>query len=118
VELTRHGFAYFFPYLRNDFNQIRKDLQLLKRFELPQPGAGGLATVVEGLGMGALMLVVLSGFCWFLAWRFMPQWAHSLKDLHEALTGLIQAYVIGHGGMGLLHLFVEFKHEGGIGKKP
>jgi len=63
------------------------------------------------LGLGALTLVVLSGFTWFLLWIYMAPWAHSIKEFHELLTGLIEAYVVGHGGMGVLHLFFKVKNQ-------
>ena len=111
IELKRHGFKYFFPYFYGNFSQIKKDLQQLKRFELPEPSAYGIAAIVQGLGFGALTLVILSGLTWFLSWIYMAPWAHSIKELHELLTGLIEAYVFGHGGMGLLHLFFQLKNQ-------
>jgi cytochrome b561 len=109
VELKRHGIKYFFPYLYRDFARLKQDLQKLKRFEFPEPDAYGLAAIVQGLGLGALILVVLSGAAWFFSWVFTAPWAHSLKEVHEAVTGLIETYVVGHGGMGLLHLYFQVK---------
>jgi len=111
IELKRHGFKYFFPYFYGNFSQIKKDLKQLKRFELPEPSAYGIAAIVQGLGFGALTLVILSGLTWFLSWFYMAPWANSIKELHESLTGLIEAYVVGHGGMGILHLFFELKNQ-------
>jgi cytochrome b561 len=111
IEIRRHGLKYFFPYLYGEFSQLKDDLQHLKRFKQPEPEAHGLAAMVEGLGLGALALVLLSGFAWFLSWLYMPSWAHSAKEVHEVLTGLIEAYVVGHGGMGLLHLFSHLKNN-------
>jgi Prokaryotic cytochrome b561 len=111
IELKHHGFKYFFPYFYGNFSQIKKDLQQLKRFELPEPSAYGIAAIVQGLGFGALTLVILSGLTWFLSWFYMAPWANNIKELHESLTGLIEAYVVGHGGMGILHLFFELKNQ-------
>jgi cytochrome b561 len=111
IELKRHGFKYFFPYFYGNFSQIKNDLQQLKRFELPEPSAYGIAAIVQGLGFGALTLVILSGLTWFFSWNYMAPWANSIKELHESLTGLIEAYVVGHGGMGILHLFFELKNQ-------
>jgi hypothetical protein len=33
-------------------------------------------------------------------------------SLHEGLTGLVQAYVIGHGGLGLLHIIIWNRARG------
>lgn len=111
IELKRHGIMYFFPYFYGNFSQLKKDIQQLKRFELPEASAYGIAAIVQGLGLGALTLVVLSGFTWFLSWIYMAPWAHSIKEFHELLTGLIEAYVVGHGGMGMLHLFIKVKNQ-------
>ena len=37
IEIRRHGMKHFFPYVYGDFSQLKKDLQQLKRFELPEP---------------------------------------------------------------------------------
>ncbi len=105
IEMKNHGFKHFFPYFYGNFAQLKKDLLQLKRFQLPDASPYGMAAIVQGLGLGALTLVVLSGFSWFISWRFMAPWAESVKEIHETLTGLIEAYVVGHGGMGILHLF-------------
>ena len=111
IELKRHGLKYFFPYLYGNFSQLKKDLQQLKQFQLPEPSACGIAAIVQGLGLGALTLVILSGVTWFLSWIYMAPWADSIKAFHKLLTGLIEAYVLGHGGMGLLHLFFQLKNQ-------
>jgi cytochrome b561 len=111
IELKRHGIKYFFPYFYGDFSQLKKDIKQLKQFELPEPSAYGIAAIVQGLGLGALTLVILSGFTWFLSWIYMAPWADSIKEFHELLTGLIEAYVLGHGGMGMLHLFFHLKNQ-------
>jgi cytochrome b561 len=111
MELKHHGIKYFFPYLFGDFSHLKKDLQLLKQFKIPEPNAYGIATIVQGLGLSALTLVVSSGLTWFLVWIYLTPWADGIKELHELLTGLIEAYVIGHGGMGILHLYLKFKQS-------
>ncbi len=110
IELKRHGIKYFFPYLYGNYSQLKEDLQQLKQFKLPEPRAYGIAAMVQGLGLGALTLVILSGLTWFLSWIYMAPWADSIKEFHELLTGLIEAYVVGHGGMGLLHLLFQLKN--------
>jgi len=110
IELKRHGIQYFFPYFYGNFSQLKMDLHQLKQFKLPEPSAYGIAAIVQGLGFGALTLVVLSGFTWFLSWIYAASWADSIKELHESLTRLIEAYVLGHGTMGILHLFLEIKN--------
>jgi hypothetical protein len=109
IELNRHGLKYFFPYLYGEFSRIKSDLRLLMRLDLPEPAPYGLAVVVQGLGMGALSLVILSGLIWFLSWRYTAPWAHGIRELHQSLTGLIEAYIIGHGAMGVVHIFFQWR---------
>ena len=111
IELKRHGIKYFFPYFYGNFSGIKEDLRQLKQFELPEASAYGIAAIVQGLGLGALTLVLLSGLTWFFSWIFMAPWADNIKELHESLTGLIEAYICGHGGMGLLHLSLQLKNQ-------
>jgi len=103
--IRQRGFKYYFPYLTGDLSQLNKDIKLLMKFQLPEPAACGLATTVQGLGLGALFLVLLSGLAWFLSWKYNLSWSHNAKETHEFLTGLIQAYIIGHGSIGALHIF-------------
>lgn len=107
--LSTRGFRYFYPYLWGDFTQIIRDIKTLTRFKLPESEPRGLATSVQGLGLGALSLVVLSGFTWFMLWRSGSAWALDMKDIHKTLTGLIEAYIIAHGGMGLIH-FIKWRY--------
>ena len=107
IELQHHGPAYFFGYLCGHFSQLKNDIRQLSRFKLPEPRAQGLAVVVQGLGMGALMLVLAAGFIWFLAWIGGAPWENTAKEFHKASTALIELYVLGHGGMGVIHLLYQ-----------
>lgn len=107
--LKEHGIKYFFPYLFGDFEHLRHDIKKLIKFLLPEPEAGGIATIVQGLGVGALFLALLSGLTWFITWKYDIGWSHNIKEVHESLVGLIEAYVIGHGAMGLVHMYFTAK---------
>jgi hypothetical protein len=112
VFVTReHGLKYFFPYLFGDFSQLKSDIGNLKKFKLPDPEAGGVAAIVKGLGLGALFLAILSGLAWFLSWKYGVRWSHNIKEIHELLVGFIEAYVVGHGSMGLLHIYLSTKRS-------
>ena len=93
--LTKRGFHYFFPYLWGDTEQLKKDIQASLRFKM-----------VQGLGLGALLLVVLSGLIWFILWRNGSSFAGLALETHKNVTLLIELYLIGHGCMALLHFFV------------
>ncbi|AJJ10245.1 prokaryotic cytochrome b561 family protein [Yersinia rohdei] len=108
--LSTRGVRYFYPYLWGDFTQIVRDLNTLIRFKLPESEPRGLATSVQGLGIGALSLVVLSGFTWFILWQSGSAWAADMKSIHKTLTGLIEVYIIAHGGMGLIH-FIQWRYN-------
>lgn len=111
IELSKHGFAYFFPYLSGDITQLKSDINQLKSLEIPALAPKGLAAIIQGLGLGALFLVVVSGATWFLFWLNDIPLAGEVKEIHELLTGLIEAYVIGHGVMGMLHIFIKYKEH-------
>lgn len=106
TELLRHGLKYFFPYLWGDFAQLAADLKTLLHRRLPDAAPGGLAAVVQGLGLGAMGLTLLSGALWFLLIRAGSELAHPVIETHEAMTGLVVVFLIGHGGMGLLHMLL------------
>ncbi|ABM04618.1 conserved hypothetical membrane protein [Psychromonas ingrahamii 37] len=106
VEIKKQGVKHFFPYLFSDFSQLKSDLFELRKFKIPEVKTGGLGAIIEGLGLGALSLVLLSGSAWYLSWNLNGAWTHNIKDIHELFTGLVQAYVIGHGCMGLIHIFM------------
>lgn len=104
--LTKRGFHYFFPYLWGDTEQLKKDVQDSLRFKMVPPRPKGLATAVQGLGLGALLLVVLTGLIWFILWRNGSTFAEWALETHKNVAVLIELYLIGHGGMALLHFFV------------
>ncbi len=111
IELRKHGISYFYPYLRGNITQLKSDINQLRIKEIPEVSPGGLAATVQGLGLGALLLVVLSGTTWFLLWSYGLSLADDVKEIHELFTALIGAYVIGHGSMGLIHIFITYKNS-------
>ncbi|MGG7670143.1 cytochrome b/b6 domain-containing protein [Yersinia sp. J1] len=105
--LVSRGIKYFYPYLWGDFSQIRQDLKQMMNLGLPAASPKGLAACVQGLGLGALLLVVLSGLSWFILFRMDVPWATEVLGLHKTLTALIEVYIFAHGGMGILHLILS-----------
>lgn len=67
--LKTRGLRHYFPYLWGDMDQLKKDLaQLRGGKRIIAPRAKGLATVVQGLGLGALSMSLLSGLWMYVAW--------------------------------------------------
>lgn len=105
IEFKKHGFKHFYPYLSGDNQQLKADFAVLKLRQLPEPESKGLAAMVQGLGFGALVLVLLSGSTWFYAWTTGASWAENMQEIHGLLTGLVITYFFAHGLMGLWHIF-------------
>jgi len=61
IEFKKYGFKHFYPYLSGDNQQLKADFTQLKYRRLPEPESKGIAAAVQGLGFGALVLVLLSG---------------------------------------------------------
>lgn len=100
------GLHRFYGYLWGDTEQLRKDILDSLRFKLVPPRPGGLATVVQGLGFGAMLLAAFSGALWFLALKQGWGSAHVLKEAHEFCANILVLYLCGHGGMALLHFII------------
>lgn len=109
TEFLRRGLKFFFPYLWGDFSQLVSDLKTLLGRRLPEAAPGGLAAIVQGLGLGAMGLTVLSGGLWFFLTRAGSGMADTAILIHEGVTGLVLAYIVGHGGMGLIHMILWFR---------
>lgn len=101
---SQKGFFNYYPYLKGDIAQIKKDLLQLTELQIPESSPKGLAAVVQGAGLAALFIVIASGLAWFLLWLISDyQLAYQFEQYHKILTGLIEVYLVGHGGMALLH---------------
>jgi len=111
IELKKHGILYFYPYLSGDFSQLSADLNKLMSFKLPETSPKGIAAIIQGLGMAILLSVILSGLIWYLLWSNHAPGIHFMKEIHELLTGLVEAYIIGHGSMGALHLLLSYRDQ-------
>lgn len=105
--ILKRGFKYFYPYLFNHFSQLKIDITSLFKLKLPAVKPYGLITTAQGLGFGALILVLGSGLLWFIAWNLHWTYAGHIQSWHKTLTGLIEIYIIGHGVMGVLHFLIE-----------
>ena len=103
--LGMRGPRHYFPYLWGDMDQLGRDVAAIRSGKLiiaPRPK--GLACVVQGLGMGALSMALLTGLWWFRSWQ-MGDVSHTAASLHSIFVWLLMAYAVGHGGMALGHFF-------------
>lgn len=105
IEFKNHGFNHFYPYLSGDNQQLKVDFSQLKQLKVPEPESKGIAAIVQGLGLGALVLVLLSGGIWFYAWTSGYFYANDAQAIHSFFTGFIITYFFAHGLMGLWHIF-------------
>lgn len=101
--LSQQGLRVFFPYLYGDMQALQRNWQQIRNKQLPEMLPGGIANIVQGLGMGAMLLVLTSGLLWLVCWQWAPDVANELRHLHKSLTGLVELYLYGHGGMAILH---------------
>jgi len=108
---TQRGIKHFYPYLWGDFKQIKSDLKQLFSFQLPDSSPYGLAASVQGLGLGALSIVILSGIAWFTLWVQHSPLALEARSLHKSLTIFIEIYIYGHGGLAVLHFIIWYKNR-------
>ena len=92
IVLSRHSLKYFFPYLYGEFAQLKSDINTLMRFKLPELSPYGIAPIVQGLGLGALVLVLISGCFWLISWLLQWNIAFFLQETHEFLTGFIPRF--------------------------
>lgn len=107
--LKERGVKHFYPYLWGDFKQIKIDINQLIKFKLPDSTPTGLAATVQGLGLGALSIVIISGITWFFLWIQGAPLANEARNIHKSLTILIEIYIYGHGGLGFIHFVVWYR---------
>lgn len=112
--LTQRGFRYYFTWLTLDYRGVVGDIKMLMSFRLPEAHAGGMAALVQGLGVLALLGVALCGGFWF-ALNTTPGASPALTEtvlyLHKFLTVFIEIYFWAHGAMGLLHIFLTIRSQ-------
>lgn len=112
--LKQRGFHYYFACLTLDFRGIVEDMKMLMSFRLPEAHAGGIAALIQGLGVFALLGVALCGGLWFVL-NATPGTSSVLTETimhtHKFLTVFIETYFWAHGAMGLFHLFLTLRNH-------
>ena len=112
--LKQRGFRYYFAWLALDFKGVIEDVKLLFSFRLPEAHAGGIAAIIQGLGVLALLGVALCGGLWFvLNTLYGPSsaLAENVLHFHKFLTFFIETYFWAHGAMGLIHIFLTVRSQ-------
>ncbi len=112
--LKQRGFRYYFAWLALDFKGVIEDVKLLFSFRLPEAHAGGIAAIIQGLGVLALLGVALCGGLWFvLNTLYGPSsaLAENVLHFHKFLTVFIETYFWAHGAMGLIHIFLTVRSQ-------
>ncbi|HBR2160078.1 cytochrome b/b6 domain-containing protein [Klebsiella quasipneumoniae] len=112
--LTQRGFQYYFSWMLMDFRGIAEDFRTLRQFSLPEAHSGGMAAVVQGLGVVSLLGVAACGGLWFfLNELFGPDdvLTHQILHLHKFLTVFIETYFWAHGAMGILHILITLHSQ-------
>ncbi|MGK3223577.1 cytochrome b/b6 domain-containing protein [Enterobacter soli] len=112
--LKQRGFRYYFAWLALDFKGVIEDVRVLFSFRLPEAHAGGIAAIIQGLGVLALLGVAICGGLWFaLNTLYGPSsaLAESVLHFHKFLTVFIETYFWAHGAMGLIHIFLTVRSQ-------
>lgn len=97
------GIRRYYGYLWGETDVLLKDIKDALRFKMVAPRAGGLATLVQGLGFGALLLALLTGAGLYMSYRLHWPGGKAWEEAHEFSVALLGLYVCGHGIMALLH---------------
>lgn len=112
--LKQRGFRYYFSWLTLDFRGIVEDIKMLMSFRLPEAHSGGIAALIQGLGVLALLGVALCGGLWFALNTILgpsSALAETVLHVHKFLTVFIETYFWAHGVMGALHIFLTVRSQ-------
>lgn len=105
----KRGIVSFYPYLFGDFSQLKADFNQLKKGIWPESDPKGMANVVQGLGLLALIGTELTAIIWLILWRNHWEFANNFRELHKFCTGFVEAYILVHGSLAVLRFFYEWK---------
>lgn len=109
------GLKRYYGYLWGETDALVSDIKQAMSFKLVAPRPGGLATMVQGLGFGALLLALFTGAGTFMTRSWDWSIARGMGEAHEVSVALLVMYICGHGIMALLH-FVKWQRT--VVRKP
>lgn len=113
LSLKRNHFvrAHVFPYHFEGRKCMVADLKLLFKGRLPPTGArSGLSGLIEGLGLMLITLMAMTGLIFHFAAVYEKTTLPSMitiRDIHNFFSYFVWAFVIGHGGMAVLHKIID-----------
>ncbi|NDO83921.1 hypothetical protein CJP72_25255 [Citrobacter sp. NCU1] len=110
--MTRRSFRYYFSWMFMDFRGIVDDVRTLQKFRLPEAHSGGMAAIVQGLGVVSLLGTAACGGLWFILNTMYGPDASLTRlvlHLHKFLTVFIETYFWAHGAMGILHILMTLR---------
>jgi len=96
---------YLYPLCARDWRKIFEDLGFIFRLRLPTRHGGGLAGLVQGLGVLLIMAMGLTGSTWYLLRHQVIDLsisASSVIHIHSFLANFVWIYIIGHTVMALI----------------
>ena len=132
--LRRKGICWMYPYLCGKFDEMGKDLKevmrirfsvqdvraaeretkpfiILEQMKLPRPHPSGLGSAVQGIGIVLQLLMVILGVFFLITWAENLDIAWLIIDAHKAVAAAFFIFYVGHGGMGMLHIFNHHAHQ-------
>lgn len=102
-------FSSWFPVTRARLMAVREDLAALARLRIPErAGHGGLAGLVQAIGLLAFAWMAVSGailFAYLETGARATGWARAVKELHEGAQPVVLAYIGLHVGAVIAHSF-------------
>lgn len=102
--------AHLFPYAPEQRARIIKEVRGMVAKKLPDSDTlGGVTGLVHGFGLLAVSALAVTGAGLFVWWPDLgkpDKFTLTLGDVHSALSNLVWAYWIGHGGIALLHHYL------------
>lgn len=92
----------------DDLIALLQDIKILRppKYHTENP----LASAVHGLGLLLMTAMGTTGGLYFLAMFFgatEDSWAHIAIDVHEVLSNLVWAYLIGHASLAVIHHYAR-----------
>jgi len=111
--LTTRGRATvrnLFPSTSHERARVLSEARGMLEKQIPDSETpGGVTGLVHGLGLLAVTAVALTGALLFVWWPEVGKpdaLTHTLGDVHSALSNLVWAYWIVHGGIAVIHHYL------------